>query len=147
MKIIVPDTSALARLYVPDGPIPEGLEEAVNAAWRGEIVLVVPELALAEFVQVLWKKEQAGYLRSLEVDEIVAAFMELPLEIVGHKDFLINALSLSRRYGLTVYDSLFLSVAVSKSAKLLTADQQLQKAFEQIQEGISQFLNSSIQNP
>ena len=75
MRIIVPDTSALARLYVPDGPIPEGLEEAVNAAWRGEIALVVPELALAEFVQVLWKKEQAGYLRSLEVDEIVAAFM------------------------------------------------------------------------
>jgi hypothetical protein len=32
MKNVVIDTSALIRLYVPDGPIPEGLEECVASS-------------------------------------------------------------------------------------------------------------------
>ncbi len=130
MKIVIVDTSALVRLYVPDGPIPDGLEECLAAAWRGEMILMVPELALAEFIQVLWKKEQAGYLKSLEVDEIVAALLEVPIEVVGHHGILIDALSLARRYNLTVYDSLFLSLAMRKKAQLITADHRLKNAFE-----------------
>ncbi|MFZ0451881.1 MAG: type II toxin-antitoxin system VapC family toxin [Desulfatiglandaceae bacterium] len=129
MKIVIVDTSALIRLYVPDGPIPDGLEEYLAAAWRGEIALMIPELALAEFVQVLWKKEQAGYLESSEVGEIVAALLELPIEVVGHHGILMDALSLARPYGLTVYDSLFLSLARKKKAELVTADQRLKNAF------------------
>jgi len=130
MKIVVVDTSALIRLYVPDGPIPDGLEEHLDAAWRGEIILMIPELALAEFVQVLWKKEQAGYLESSEVDEIVEALLELPVEIIGYHGILMDALSLARRYGLTVYDSLFLSLAMKRKAQLITADEHLKSAFE-----------------
>lgn len=79
MKIVIADTSALIRLYVPDGSIPDDLQDYIAAAWRGEAILMVPELALAEFAQILWKKEQEGYLRSSEVDEIIAALMEIPL--------------------------------------------------------------------
>ena len=32
MKIIILDTSAIIRLYVPDGPLPNGLEEHVTSA-------------------------------------------------------------------------------------------------------------------
>ncbi|OPX37630.1 MAG: hypothetical protein B1H12_04440 [Desulfobacteraceae bacterium 4484_190.2] len=130
MKIVIVDTSALIRLYVPDGPIPDGLEGYLAAAWRAEVTLMIPELALAEFVQVLWKKEQAGYLELSEVDEIVAALLELPMEIIGHQDILLDALSFARQYSLTVYDSLFLSLAMKKKAKLITADQRLKNAFE-----------------
>ena len=130
MKIVVVDTSALIRLYVPDGPIPDGLEECLATAWTGETTLMIPELALAEFVQVLWKKEQAGYLESSEVYEIVAALLELPIEVVEHHGILIDALSLARRYGLTVYDSLFLSLAMKRKAELVTADERLKNAFE-----------------
>ena len=48
MRAVVVDTSALIRLYVPDGPIPEGLEAAMGAAWRGEALLIAPDLLLAE---------------------------------------------------------------------------------------------------
>lgn len=130
MKMVVVDTSALIRLYVPDGAIPDGLEECLAAAWTGETTVMIPELALAEFVQVLWRKEQAGYLESSEVDEIVEALLELPIEVVGHHGNLIDTLSLARRYGLTVYDSLFLSLAMKRKAQLITADQRLKNAFE-----------------
>ena len=130
MKIVIVDTSALIRLYVPDGPIPDGLEDHLVAAWKAETTLMIPELALAEFAQVLWKKEQAGHLRSTEVDEIIAAVLELPVEIVGHHGLLTDALMLARHSGLTIYDALFLSLAGKKKAELITADQKLKNAFE-----------------
>ncbi len=130
MKIVVVDTSALIRLYIPDGPIPDGLEEHIASAWRAETTLIAPELVLAEFAQVLWKKEQAAYIKSSELDEIVSAFFELPLEIMGHYSILRDALFLARHHGLTVYDSLFLALAGRKKAELVTADRRLKKAFE-----------------
>jgi predicted nucleic acid-binding protein len=130
MNIVVVDTSAIIRLYVPDGPLPDGLEEEIETAWRGETTLIIPELALAEIAQVLWKKEQAGYLKPAEVDEILTALMELPLEIVGHYDILSDALLLARKHRLSVYDSIFLASANAKKARLITADLRLKEAFE-----------------
>jgi predicted nucleic acid-binding protein len=130
MKIVVIDTSALIRLYVPDGPVPRNLEKYVTSAWRSETILMVPELALAEVAQVLWKKEAAGYLHQSHVDEIISAVLELPIEIIGHYDLLHDALLLARNHSLTVYDSLFLALAVKKKAELVTSDRRLKEAFE-----------------
>ena len=114
MKIVVLDTSAIIRLYVPDGPLPDGLEEHVTSSWKGETALLVPELALSECAQVLWKKEQAGYLNSSEVDQILFSILELPIEIVGHYDLLSDAVLMARRRNLTIHDALFLALAEKK---------------------------------
>lgn len=132
MKIVVLDTSALIRLYVPDGPIPDNIEKHISSALSAETTLIIPELALAEFAQVLWKKEQAGYLTPSEVDEIISAFLDLPLEVFGHIDIISDALSLARRHVLSVYDALFLALAGNRNAELVTADQSLKHAFENI---------------
>jgi predicted nucleic acid-binding protein len=123
------DTSALIRLYIPDGEIPSGLEEALRAAWRAERIILIPELALAEAAQVLLKKESAGYITDTEADEILSNILELPMEVVGHYNIIFDALNLSRKYKLTVYDSLFVSLAQKKEATLITADQELEKTF------------------
>lgn len=132
MKIVVIDTSALIRLYIPDGPIPDNLESHISSALRAETTLIIPELALAEFPQVLWKKEQAGYLTTPEVDEIMSAFSDLPLEIFGHVDILSDALLLARRHTLSVYDSLFLALARKRKAELITADKRLKNVYESV---------------
>ena len=129
MKTYVIDTSALVRLYVPDGPLPEGLEAAVEQSWKAEAALFAPEVALAEMAQVLWKKESAGHLGRNETDSILAAAMELPVEYVSHYRLVKDALSLARQYGLTVYDALFLAAAQQKVAELITADDRLSTAF------------------
>ncbi len=129
MKVIVADTSALMRLYVPDGPIPDGLEGHVESAWRAETAILVPEIALAEIAQVLWKKEKAGLLTASETDEILAAVLELPMEVIGHRDLLADAMLLARTHGLTVYDTLFLTLAEKMKAEMFTADRKLLKVF------------------
>ena len=132
MKIYVIDTSALIRFYIPDGPCPILLEESIDSAFKAETTLIMPELALAEAGQVLLKKEKSEYLTQAEVDEIITAILELPIEIVGHHDYLEDAISLARLHNLTVYDSLFLAVAIRKGGELISVDERLKKAFKAI---------------
>ena len=129
MRRVVLDTSAIIRLYVPDGAVPDGLAEDVDRAASGDVALLVPELALAEIGQVLKKKEEAGFLTSSECDEILDAVLGLPLDVVGHRDILRAAIDVSRDRSLTVYDALFLALALDRRAELTSADKRLSAAF------------------
>ncbi len=51
MKVVIVGSSALIRLYVPDGPIPDGLEKHIASAWRAKATLMVPELALTQVLR------------------------------------------------------------------------------------------------
>lgn len=129
MKIAVIDTSALIRFYIPDGPVPANLEKTIELASNGEALALIPELALVEATQVLWKKQSAKHLSPHEVDAILTLLLNLPLTVIGHRDFITNALSLARKFSLTVYDSLFLSMAKHYQAELISADQALLSAY------------------
>ena len=119
------DTSVLVRLFVPDGPLPGGVEECLDAAWRGSCVLHAPELALAEVGGVLRKKEAAGHLSSVEVDEVLDAVLSLPIRYAGHADLLAPAVALSRATGATACDCLFIALARRLDGDLYTADQHM----------------------
>ncbi len=54
MKTVVLNTSALIRFYIPDGPLPEDREEAIDSCLKGETAALVPELAMIEAAQVLY---------------------------------------------------------------------------------------------
>ncbi len=132
MTQFVLDTSALIRLYLPDGELPEGLSAAVDAAWRGDARLLAPELMLAEAGQVLRKKEGAGLLSAEEVDEVLQEVLGLPVHPLAHAPLLSAAVALARRTELTVYDALFLQAALRHRATLLTADKQLRATYERL---------------
>lgn len=132
MRIVVLDTSALIRFYVPDGELPEGLEKSIESAWRSESILMAPELIFAEAAQVLWKKEKAGFIQAADADEILSSIMELPIERAGHYDLMPGALTLARQHNLTVYDALFLFLASSRGAELITCDSKLARVFKNL---------------
>ncbi|MBW2220154.1 MAG: hypothetical protein JRF40_11780 [Deltaproteobacteria bacterium] len=50
------DTSALIRLFIPDGPIPEGFEKFFRGVERGNNRAIAPELLLVESANVLDRK-------------------------------------------------------------------------------------------
>jgi len=129
MKSVVVDTSAVIRLYVPDGPQPKGLVSAVRLASGGECLLHAPELLLAEAAEVLRKKVIRGLLTQDECDDILAAILNLPLEYSSHKPLLIDAVAAASSLRLTVYDALFLVLAKRLCADFITADAALAKAW------------------
>ncbi len=128
MRIAVLDTSALLRLFIPDGPVPDGLEEIVEQAWRAEAILLAPEQALSEAGQVLLKKQEAGLLEASEVGEILKSILSMPLETMGHREILADSLHLAAKKKLTVYDALFVVLASKRGAELYTADRKLARA-------------------
>jgi predicted nucleic acid-binding protein len=129
MRSVVVDTSALIRLFVPDGPVPDGLEALLADAERGDVVVEMPELAWAEVVEVLRKKESRGLLDAETVDAITETLMHLPIRFVSHRELIQDALRIARSNALTVYDSLFFALATARRGGLVTADDRLARAF------------------
>lgn len=126
--IAVIDTSALLRLYIPDGPVPDGLEAFMRGVEHGENVAIAPELMLAEAGNVASKKRHQGVLSVAEMDELVGLISRMPIRYISHRELIIPAVKLATDSGLTVYDALFLVLARQKSARLFTADTRLAKA-------------------
>ena len=58
--IWVIDTSALIRLFVPDGPIHPELETAFNRAATSADVMLAPQLLLVEAGNVRLRKQRRG---------------------------------------------------------------------------------------
>ena len=56
------DTSALIRLFVPDGPLHPEAETAFNRAASGTDLVLAPQLLLAEAANVLLRKQRRGEL-------------------------------------------------------------------------------------
>ncbi len=121
----VVDTSALIRLYIPDGPVPEGLTSALQEAERGNAGLIAPELVLAESGQVLHKKRMQGLLSAAEAAAILDSMLHLPIRLFSHAVLVRSACDLAMECNLTVYDALFLALAERHGALLLTADEKL----------------------
>ena len=69
------DTSARLRLFIPDGPLPDGLNAAVSGAERGEFVLLAPELVLTEAGRIAY-----GYAEDIFAlgRELVSALKQRP---------------------------------------------------------------------
>ena len=123
--IHVLDASALLRLYLADGPLPEGLEAVMERGCRGEGVLLVPDLCWLEITSVLGKHVSRQLLSPEEAREMLGDLQDLPLRTVATPDLCPAALQLSQREGLSVYDAVYLALALRQGATLLSADAQL----------------------
>lgn len=121
------DTSALIRLFVPDGPIHPEVETAFNRAASGTDLVLAPQLLLAEAANVLLRKQRRGELSSQELRELLQAVEALPIRYCGHESLLLAACALAGTHGLTAYDALYLALAEQHGARLITSDEILDK--------------------
>ena len=125
--IWVIDTSALIRLFVPDGPIHPELETAFNRAASGADVVLAPQLLLAEAGNVLLRKQRRGELSAQELNELLQAIAALPIRFCKHGPSLLPACTLAQAHNLTGYDALYLAAAEQHGARLMTSDDALDK--------------------
>ena len=71
----VVDTSALIRLFVPDGPRPEGFDDFLRGVERGINTAIAPELLVAEAANVINKKRILGELSEDESSRLLAEIL------------------------------------------------------------------------
>jgi len=78
--------------------------------------LIVPEFMLAECANIVWKKSALlGELTEAESKTIIEAVQEL----------LVDALRIALETKRSVYDSLYVALAVSQDCQLMTDDRKL----------------------
>ena len=125
--IHVIDTSALIRLFIPDGPALPEAELALSRASTGGDTLLAPDLILVEIANVLLRKLRRGELSDQEHDELLPLMLKLPLRIVEHSTLILQASALARNHKLSAYDAIFLALAQHHGVRLLTCEDGLAK--------------------
>ena len=88
--------------------------------------LVAPELLDVEVLAVLRREVQAGRLAERRAREAIADLRDWGVERVAHRPLLERAWGL--RGHVTAYDALYVVVALTRSAPLVTADGPLSRA-------------------
>jgi predicted nucleic acid-binding protein len=88
--------------------------------------LVAPDLLELEFANAVWKRVQRREMEAEQAEELFEDFQQIvgqSLEIVASQAYLSTALGLANVTGGTVYDCLYLSLAMSEESSLITSDQ------------------------
>ncbi len=124
MSRLVADASVLAKLYFPE----EFSERAEAALRAGRATLLAPDLVYAELASVAWKRRRRGEIDEKAALTIIAEALTLPIEVQQSGELIERALGLAIETGQTVYDCLYLAVAIAERAVLITADERLARA-------------------
>jgi predicted nucleic acid-binding protein len=117
MKRVVVDASVAAKWFVP-----EIHSAAAERLLDPDIILYAPDLVTAEFGNIVWKKVRRSEITREEGDEILRAFAAVPLEIRPSSVLLAAAFELACELDRSLYDSLYLALAVAEDCVLVTAD-------------------------
>ena len=123
MSVFVVDASVVIKWFVP-----EVHSEYALRLLRKRFALQAPELIQAEFGNILWKKCRAGELDGTTAGEILGSFKRSPLVVYPHGAFMKLAWEIALKYRQTFYDCLYLALAMTEKARMVTADRKFFEA-------------------
>ena len=130
MNRCVLDASIAAKWYLPNDAEPLAREALalLLSYTTGQTEVLVPDLFYAEVGNILWKAERQGRCSPDVGDAAVTGLVQAGFRNFASPPLLSSALRLARAHGRTVYDSLYLVLAVQESATMITADEKLANA-------------------
>ncbi|NMF83028.1 type II toxin-antitoxin system VapC family toxin [Nodosilinea sp. P-1105] len=130
MKDLVIDSSVVIKWIVPQA-CSKKAGEVLTVYQAGGLRLLAPDLLNAEVGNILWKYHSFQGLTKSDVQEALEAFKDLEWSITPSNLLLDDALNLAIDYRRTVYDSLFIALALREGCQLVTADERLVNAVSQ----------------
>ena len=115
------DASVGAKWFVPE------IQATEARQWRnGPDELHVPAFFFdLEIANILWKKVRRAEITRADADLILGQLPSLPLTRHPEPPLLVSAFDLAVQTQRTVYDCLYLALAVHLSGRLVTAGQRL----------------------
>ena len=84
-----------------------------------------PSLVFAETGNILWKKVRRGEITADESQQLAVDLRNIAVETVDPQGLLLEALDIALAIDDTVYDAMYLALAVRLDTKLITADERL----------------------
>jgi predicted nucleic acid-binding protein len=123
----VVDASVVVKWFVP---------EIHSDAARRLLVLpheyVAPDLLFAETANTIWKKVRREELTAGQGQQLVTDIGQIAVETVSCRALSEDAHALASATGRTVYDSMYVALAVRLNTRMITADDRLEAALKKI---------------
>jgi len=123
MKPCVVDASVVAAAFFQESGV-----EAARTILAGGGELYAPDLILAEVGNVVWKRHGRGEIDEAEARALLGDCLRLPLALTPSGSLVASALELAMRTKRTVYDCLYLVLAVRTKTVLVSADKRFVNA-------------------
>jgi predicted nucleic acid-binding protein len=114
------DASVVIKWFVP-----EIHSDAASRLLSATHEYFAPDLLFPEVGHALWKKVRRGELTASQSERLAADIAGIAVETVSTRDLLIDAHALAVATDLTVYDAMYLALAVRLRTELITADARL----------------------
>lgn len=120
MSSLVVDASVAVKWFVPE------IHSDAAAAWldRG-VDLLAPDLIFAEVGNIVWKKIARHEIDDDEARRILRAFQSIPFASRAAASLLPIAFEIAFGLSRTVYDCMYLALAVAEDSVVVTADRKL----------------------
>ena len=130
MSLFVLDASVAAKWFLPAAgeTLTDEALQLLRRYTNSQLRFVVPDLFWAEFANILWKAVRQGRLTKASAATAVAVMRDRNLPTVSSVTLLEQAFTIATAFDRTVYDSLFVALAVNSKAQLVTADERLAQA-------------------
>lgn len=130
MNRFVLDGSVAAKWLLPSPLEPLAYKAVVLLTqYRDhQLQIVVPDLFWAEMGSFLWKASRAKRCTHAEADAALAILVAQDFPTISSQDLLASAFKIAQSSGRSVYDCLYVALAIEYNAELVTADEKLANA-------------------
>ncbi len=123
MKYVL-DASVAARFLLNE-ELSDKAAKVLEDFLKGEIDVVAPSLVVYEVGNSLWKAVKLGFIEEEEAASALDTFLKLKVWRELKESELLEAIFLSVSSNITYYDAVYMALAKSERAILLTADEEL----------------------
>lgn len=130
MSLVVVDASVAAKWFFPEDreALMSQALALLDAYDNEEVRFVVPDLFYVETASAIWKTVRMGRVTRAFGDQALELLTQRKFPTVPSLKLLENAFQIATAYGRTVYDCLYVALAVQTNAQLITADERLANA-------------------
>jgi predicted nucleic acid-binding protein len=117
MRIVL-DTSVVGKIYFKE---PDSAA-AVGLLSRTDLDIAAPEQLLVELASVAWKRMRKGDIDGSQAQTILRQAAVLPIQLHSDARLVEDAMALAVEIGSSVYDSLYLALAIMEGRQVVSAD-------------------------
>ena len=123
MSVFVVDASVVIKWFIPE--IHSG---AARRLLEQDHQYLAPDLLFAELGNVIWRKVRGGELLPAQGERLMTDLSTIAVETVPCRRLAKDAYSLAVATGRTLYDALYVALAVRLDTQMITADERLARA-------------------
>jgi predicted nucleic acid-binding protein len=127
LNLVVPDASVAAKWFLPrpDETLAGEAIEVLRQYERGDLQFIVPGIFWAEIGNIFWKAARFGRWPQEAALAATGQMLDQRFPTVADSELLSDAVSVALAAKQTVYDSLYIALALRYDAEMITADQRL----------------------